>query len=262
MIRQRVLTAVLLALGLLAALFLLPVAVAGLLFAGLLVIGAWEWAGLARMQGAGRAVYVAAALVTGAAAGALAAGTGERALLAWACLAPWLASLWWMFRYPVPLPRAFGLVSGVVALPLAWVLIMDLLGRAGPAWVLFLFAIVAAADVGAFFSGRAFGRHKLAPRVSPGKTWEGVAGGMTLVALVGTGGAAWFGLAPLGTALAAMVVASVSIVGDLTVSMLKRASGVKDSGHILPGHGGVLDRVDSLLAALPVYYLALDGSLP
>jgi phosphatidate cytidylyltransferase len=125
----------------------------------------------------------------------------------------------------------------------------------GAAWALFVFGLVAAADVGAFFAGRRFGRRKLAPTVSPGKTWEGVVGGLLLVGVVAGIGALLLGIGMRPAMLAAIACAAFSILGDLTVSMLKRSAGLKDSGQLFPGHGGVLDRIDSLLAALPLYLL-------
>ena len=122
---------------------------------------------------------------------------------------------------------------------------------------LLVFLFVAAADIGAYFAGRAFGAKKLAPAVSPGKTWEGVGGGAVLAASVCGVGLLFFPVQwPLWMALSIGLVA-VSIFGDLFESLVKRATGVKDSGTILPGHGGVLDRIDSLLAALPVFALLL-----
>jgi phosphatidate cytidylyltransferase len=123
--------------------------------------------------------------------------------------------------------------------------------------LLFLLVLTAAADVGAYFGGRHFGRRKLAPQVSPGKTWEGLMSGMLAASLAAAGGALlldqpilpWFALC--------LAVALVSVVGDLVESMFKRRTGLKDSGHLLPGHGGVLDRIDSLTAAGPAFMLGL-----
>ena len=126
--------------------------------------------------------------------------------------------------------------------------------------MLFTLALVWAADTGAFFAGRWLGRVPLAPRVSPKKTWEGVFGGMVASALV-----AWFAANFLFTVdvwpfvLTCVAVAAVSIVGDLTESMLKRAVGLKDSGSVFPGHGGMLDRIDSVTAAAPALVFALIG---
>jgi phosphatidate cytidylyltransferase len=123
-----------------------------------------------------------------------------------------------------------------------------------------LVLLVISADIGAYFAGRRWGRRKLAPRVSPGKTWEGALGGLGMVALMAWGGAWYFGLAPLPTVLFGVAVGVSSIVGDLTESMFKRAAGLKDSGALLPGHGGLLDRIDSVTAAAPLYALGLFGS--
>ena len=122
--------------------------------------------------------------------------------------------------------------------------------------------VVVVADIGAYFSGKAFGRHKLAPKVSPAKTWEGFWGGVLACLVLSV--VAWYllpaqmGHIALGSVVIVVLITGVaSVVGDLTVSMVKRESGVKDSGNLLPGHGGVLDRLDSLCAAAPVFALGL-----
>jgi phosphatidate cytidylyltransferase len=126
-----------------------------------------------------------------------------------------------------------------------------------PLVLLLALLIVWAADVGAYFTGRQFGRVKLAPKISPGRTWEGVLGGCALVVVLILVVSLW-----IDTNLAALVpfclaVAGISVVGDLTVSMFKRTAGLKDSGTLFPGHGGVLDRIDSVAAAAPVFALGL-----
>jgi phosphatidate cytidylyltransferase len=146
----------------------------------------------------------------------------------------------------------------------AFIALARLLGAArgparGPQLVLWLVLLVVAADVGAYFAGRSLGRRKLAPRVSPGKTLEGALGGLVMVALVAWGGALHFGLPPAAVVVFGCAVGILSIVGDLTESMFKRAAGLKDSGVLLPGHGGLLDRVDSVTAAAPLYALGLFG---
>jgi phosphatidate cytidylyltransferase len=130
----------------------------------------------------------------------------------------------------------------------------------GPQIVLWLVLLVIASDIGAYFAGRNWGRLKLAPRVSPGKTWEGALGGLLMVALVAWGGAAYFDLPTLPMVAFGCAVGIFSIIGDLTESMFKRAAGLKDSGALLPGHGGLLDRIDSVTAAAPLYALGLFGS--
>jgi phosphatidate cytidylyltransferase len=123
--------------------------------------------------------------------------------------------------------------------------------------LIFMMVLVVAADVGAYFAGRAFGRVKLAPRVSPGKTWEGVVGGMASAGLVAVAGAYWLQLPTASFLALCAAVAVASVVGDLTESMFKRSVGLKDSGTLLPGHGGILDRIDSISAAAPVFALGL-----
>ena len=117
-----------------------------------------------------------------------------------------------------------------------------------PVWLLFAIGATWAADVGAYAIGSVWGRRKIAPRISPGKTWEGTFGGYGAAALAVLGIAALFGLGRLEAAVAAVTIAPVAFAGDLLESWLKRRAGVKDSGTIFPGHGGMLDRIDSLLA--------------
>jgi len=169
-----------------------------------------------------------------------------------------------MWRKPLQLvqgPRPLVLLGGGVLLVMAWFAVLALHQRSetGPALVLFLFVLVWVADSGAYFAGRAFGRRKLAPMVSPGKTWAGAAG-----AFSGALACAWILHAlelvsiPLPELiLLCLLVTAISIGGDLFESLLKRQAGVKDSGSLLPGHGGVLDRIDSLISAAPVFALGL-----
>ena len=128
----------------------------------------------------------------------------------------------------------------------------------GPAILLALFAVVWMADVAAYFSGKAFGKHKLAPSISPGKTWEGAIGAVVGVIVYGLTIRLTTGYAPLALplwVLALVLVTAVSIIGDLYESMLKRQAGIKDSSKVLPGHGGVLDRIDSLTSTMPIVAL-------
>jgi phosphatidate cytidylyltransferase len=260
MLKERVITAVLLAAALLTVLFLAHADVGVVLFGVLLLVAAWEWAGLARVQRAVfRAAYtLAVALLIGWLAWWMPTGHIPVSLL-FAQLAFWLLVATMLPRFPLQISPAAVALAGVIVMPLAWLAFAHLLKTRdfGATWALYLFLVVAAADVGAYFIGRRFGRTKLAPRVSPGKTWEGLGGGLALVALVGTGGAFWFGVSLPGLLALVLATACVSVVGDLGVSMLKRSTGVKDTGQIFPGHGGVLDRIDSLMAAIPVYVLGV-----
>ena len=157
---------------------------------------------------------------------------------------------------PRRFPAALVAVAGVVSLVPAWLALSRVHAMTPGPWPLVLvIALVVAADMGAYFTGRLLGRHRLVPRVSPGKTWEGLAGGLVaalVVALV----ASVAGLPlPAGVVPAALMVALISVLGDLTVSMFKRDAGLKHSGRLLPGHGGVLDRIDSFCSAAPAFAL-------
>jgi phosphatidate cytidylyltransferase len=127
----------------------------------------------------------------------------------------------------------------------------------GQLLLLFLLVLIAAADVGAYFGGRTFGRRKLAPRVSPNKTWEGFWSGVVAAGCAAAVGGWLLGAQPLPWLAVCLLVALVSVVGDLVESMFKRRAGLKDSSGLLPGHGGILDRLDSLSAAGPMFLLGL-----
>ncbi len=286
MLKQRVITAIILASGFLVALFCLPAQSFIVLMAVVIAYGAWEWSALADISSlAVRGLYVICLLLALALSalwlgfdtasdpdsldGNLFGGLFDnlfgnhlRSVLAWAC-AWWALALLWIQGYPSSAllwgrPWICAAMGFVVLVP-TWVALAALVLMTDGEWlVLSVVLLVALADIAAFFSGRAFGRHKLAEQVSPGKTWEGVIGGVSAIALVTVCFAllmaneqsqwwAWLLLAGT-TGLA-------SVVGDLLESMVKRHRGVKDSGSILPGHGGVLDRIDSLTAALPVFAL-------
>lgn len=255
--RERLFTALLLVPVVLAALLHLSGETLALVLAAVITYGAWEWAQfVAPASVPGRLVFTffVADLI---AALFLLFGLDlklpylfETATAGWALMVVWLA------RFPTPLPGLVALIVGALILVIAWVA-LALLAVAGWQWLLFLLVLVWAADVGAYFAGRRFGVRKLAPAVSPGKTWAGVAGGLLLSLLVAVAGALWFALPLLPFLALCLITALISVVGDLTVSMFKRASGLKDSGRLLPGHGGLLDRIDSLLSAAPVLVLGL-----
>jgi phosphatidate cytidylyltransferase len=255
-------TALFLAAGLLIALFVAPPAIGSLLFGLLLLIGAWEWAGLATFKTSqSRGLFVASVLFVAILLDRFVVPQIGLLPLAWIDLAIIFTSLVWMLRFPVPIPRAYTIISGLLVLSIAWLLVTKLLTDWGPRWALLLFGLVAAADIGAFFAGRFFGRLKLAISVSPGKTWEGVAGGAAASALVAGGVGLWAGMHVPMMAGLGLLIATVSVLGDLTISMFKRSEGIKDTGTLFPGHGGVLDRIDSLLAALPVFFLGMGAIL-
>ena len=266
MLRVRILTASVLGAALLVSLFLLPPRSTVLIFAAALVLAAWEWAGFGALRSAAlRLAYVA---VMAALLWLSWIWTRDpahlRVFLTLACLW-WAIAFCWLTFAPGRHRPAWALLCGIPVLvptfiALARVQISPRGFARGPEMVLWMLLLVFAADIGAYFAGRSWGRHKLAPRVSPGKTWEGALGGLAAVALVALAGAVHFGLpAALGVAFGCAV-GVFSVVGDLTESMFKRAAGLKDSGSLLPGHGGILDRIDSVTAAAPLYALGLFGS--
>jgi len=261
---QRVVTALALLPPLLALVWFAPTSVvyAVLCVAGLAV--AWEWSALMGLAGTWRrAAYV---VLTAA---LLAAAWLGRAFWAWlmiAALAWWLLAPFVLAGYPEnvrerrPSAASMGALGQVLLLPALLALAVLHAMPDGALRLLYCLFLVFAADVGAFLAGRNFGRHKLAPQVSPGKTVEGAVGGLLLCALWALTAGTYAFQADSGAEIARIVAlslaaAALSIVGDLTESMFKRIAGVKDSGTLLPGHGGVLDRVDSILAAAPVMAL-------
>lgn len=248
-----------------AALILLPEWLWALFLLPVLAIGGWEWAGLAAYGRVGRFVYGAAVAIAAIAiyylvpAGAAAAKSElwvyGASLLFWVVVAPlWLRGHW-KLRDPVVL----GVVGLVLLVPL-WLALVRL--QAAP-WSLLLFmSIVWIADTAAYLAGRTWGHRKLAPRISPGKSWEGVLG--AAIALAAYYVLLWLSVPAADrpfTALTGILVfaaiLALSIEGDLFESWMKRQAGVKDSGQLLPGHGGILDRIDGLTSTMPAAALAL-----
>ena len=265
MLKLRVMTAVVLGALVLGAIFVLPVYGFVLFVAPFVALGLYEWASLARLQTPlQRAVYAVLGAVVGlglllwldAATQPLLVGS-----IVALCVGLWAIAAVLVLSYP----RLIGVLErpGLVAV-LGWLILLGTwtaltairLHPAGAWWLVWLFLVIVAADIGAYFTGKAFGKHKLIVAVSPGKTWEGAAGGLLSSVAVGLL-VAW--LADLPTPGPVLwsgwiaVIAVVSILGDLFESTLKRAAGVKDSGGLLPGHGGVLDRIDSIISASPVF---------
>jgi phosphatidate cytidylyltransferase len=259
LLKTRILTAFVLGAVVLGAVFLLPGRWSAWLLGLLWIAGAWEWAAFARLGGGARAGYVAVVvLFIGSAPWWLVHESVLEALLAVAVLWWLLAGLALLSRYR-RIPRGLVAVAGLCALLPSWAMLAYLLAVPGfgPALGFASLLLVWAADIGAFFWGRRIGRVKLAPFVSPGKTWEGVAGGAATAVLAGAVVSVWLPVGLLAHAGIAFVAALVSVIGDLTVSLCKRNVGLKDSGALLPGHGGVLDRIDSMTSALPAYVLLL-----
>ncbi len=272
MLRQRLITAVLLILLVGVGAFVLSSAQVGLIFAAFVLAGAWEWSGLTDLGGClGRIFYVmlvSLALLGGWWLVQRRAGLMSVLIVS---LVWWSAVAMALTRYR-PDARRDGrtrpgrapanALAGILTLVPAWAALVALhhSGPDGPERLLYLLGLVWVADSGAYFVGRHRGRVKLAPRLSPGKTREGLYGALIVSAAFAAAGAAAFGLS-LREALVfialSLVAVLCSVVGDLFESMIKRRAGVKDSGSLLPGHGGVLDRVDSLSAAAPIFLLGL-----
>lgn len=267
MLKQRIITALIIAPIVLALIFLASdwlFAVAMFLMA---LAGAWEWSALAgRPDRNSRLALVAlfAAIVV----------TGwflqqrfpyPQALMFYCALALgwWLFSLVWIASLRSEFPQSVKILCGVLTL-LPSLAAVVAVRSVSPWYLLILLLLTTSADIGAYFAGRAFGRRKLAPLVSPGKTWEGVVGGVVAVVLVAAAACHWLPVSPATFILICIAVALLSVVGDLSESLFKRQAGLKDSGTLFPGHGGVLDRVDSLTAAAPAFWLGMHwlGLLP
>lgn len=271
MLRTRVITALVLFAAFFGALFYLS-PLGWLLFVTAIAgIAAWEWGALMRLGAAGQislgvllAFLCAIVAVLEPAAVGLGAGFDATAWRLGACFyLP--AAVFWLLLVPIWLQRRWPLANPVLALATGIVLLLPVwlaliqLRQAGPQALLAIMAVVWLADIGAYFAGRSLGKHKLAPSISPGKTWEGAIGGGVAVLVYGLLlssrlPATLAGNLPLLLVLL-VVLTAISILGDLFESLLKRQAGLKDSSRILPGHGGVLDRIDSLTSTLPLVAL-------
>ncbi|MEM7501424.1 MAG: phosphatidate cytidylyltransferase [Pseudomonadota bacterium] len=262
MLRQRILTAVIAVVLLLAVLYAAPPVLARTVIAGLFVAAAWEWSGFLGATPTVRWVFVGLIAALEGAVWLWLPDPGAYQLLASIAVVWWIIALVWLFLFPTPIAKPVVWLCGAVVLIPTYVA-LDWLYLQSPHYLLALLVVVWSADVGAYFAGRSFGRVKLAPMVSPGKTWEGVFGGVVVVLAVVTAVALWQDLALAVVLPFCAAVAMLSVVGDLTVSMFKRHSGVKDSGRLFPGHGGILDRIDSVCAAAPLFAggVALYGAM-
>lgn len=238
-----------------------------LLIAVVMFVAAWEWGRLVRLPPLAWILFVLITTVT------IGLAIADKIPPPVARVISAVAMLWWaaaiirVFSFEQSVLQSVspwrGLFAGCLVLLPAFLSLCALHRESvfGPGYVLFLMFLIWAADSGAYFVGRRFGHHKLVPQVSPGKSWEGLVGGLSGAAIVAVIGGRMLGLA--GKTMMWFVplclgVVMLSVVGDLLESLFKRNAGVKDSGHILPGHGGALDRIDSITAAAPAFYLGLS----
>ena len=274
MLLTRVITALVLLPVVLGMLFLASPAAWGLFALAIALLACWEWSRMCEFTPQGKVAYLAASAAIGAFLWLLymrqAPGNFVAAALTAFIIAAafWLlGATYWLANKLRPSSSMRAVAGWIVAWPTWFALVV--LRDTSPWLLLALAALVWVADIAAYFAGKAFGKHKLAPAVSPGKTWEGAAGGMAGVLVYGVI-LAWVanaydtpltrifddGHAPLAIA-AMLLLTAVSIVGDLFESWMKRGAGLKDSSNLLPGHGGVLDRIDALTSTLPLAALAL-----
>jgi phosphatidate cytidylyltransferase len=265
-LKQRLITAAGLIVLILWGIFFLPTSYFSTLIGFFVTLGAWEWASLVKLNAVWQRLLTCTGLVLIMILTWIAVhyfGGLIHIILVLAALW-WLVCLFWLVRHPYQIvfsaqPAFIRVMVGWLVLLPPWVAMTTLHGNEhyGPIYVLFLLLLTTIADSGAYFSGRAWGKNKLAPQISPGKTWEGVVGAAVSVGVFSTlAGLLLFKMGS-GDLLIFVTICLItlvfSIVGDLVESIVKRQVDVKDSGHILPGHGGILDRVDSITAAAPIF---------
>lgn len=264
MLRTRVLTALALLAAFLIALFVLPPVAAAVAFGLVVALAAWEWGGLMGLVASARWLFALFALIS-------CFVCHEQPDFALKVLLP-IATAFWLVIVPLWLRRGWRLADNDLGGYLVgWILIvptwfaMVVLHQRSPWLLLAVMSLVWMADIAAYFAGRRFGRHKLAPAISPGKTWEGAGG--AVVGVLAYGGLLSLAVgsgrpAPLLLVAMLVLLTVASILGDLFESLVKRQAGVKDSGNLLPGHGGILDRIDSQTSTLPLAALLLHWLAP
>ncbi len=266
MLRIRIFTAVIMLFLFLAALFYLPAIFWMVLLLALTVIGSWEWSKLAKFPLMSSIVYL---VFTAMLAGELLFVLSKAVLVdpyTLSFLWFYIASLiFWTLGVPVLLKSNRPITNPLLLALTGWLLLLPTclalyqLRAIDPLLLLGFMAAVWISDSAAYFTGRAVGKHKLAPDISPGKTWEGVAGALIAVSIYALAWSYIVGEDAHGMLLVPLllVLVMMGIIGDLFESLMKRHAGVKDSGNILPGHGGILDRIDALTSTLPIAVLSL-----
>ncbi len=266
MLKQRVLTAVILASVIICSVIFLPTKIFALLLAAIICVGAWEWTTCAGFDSvAHKIAYVSVIFMSLMAC--LSVLDKPWVVLIIACgLVWWLLAMYLVIHYQSnmtidPVSSSLkAIIGGLILIPSWLSLILIHAKTTGISLILFLFFLIWIVDSAAYFSGKKFGNKKLASNVSPGKSWEGVYGALLMSLLFGTGYAFHTDMklfVAILFILLTLFTVSFSILGDLIESMFKRIAGIKDSSQLLPGHGGVLDRIDSLTSAAPVFFAGL-----
>lgn len=262
MLRTRVITASILIVGVLTALFLASAKTWAILTLAIILIGVWEWSNLIKLNPTQKILFVVCASILGLFIVFISISpfAGYQHYLELSLLG--LSALFWVAIAPIWLVtrktctnRLVMIVLGLLLLLATWVGFMGL--HAISPWLLLAtIAAVSIADSAAYFAGKRFGRHKLAPEISPGKTWEGVAGAVVAITLYGAV-LCYLKQYSLWLIVGLWLIVVLSIMGDLVESLLKRQAGLKDSGQLLPGHGGILDRIDGLIPTLAITLLCI-----
>lgn len=274
MLKYRLITALILIPLVIAALFLLPPFGFALVTLAVCMLAAWEWGQLAGFTMRSQRIWLAILCGLLLVLMMFSVPAYHHSVHQWQVGAPlWLSLAWWLgalllvlfypgsaalWRHSRPLRLVFGVLT---IIPFFWGMVaLRQFGYeqnhfTGAWWLLYVMLLVWGADSGAYMFGKLFGKHKLAPKVSPGKTWEGLIGGLVTSAVISWlfGRYAPLNIVPVTLLVCSVIAALASVLGDLTESMFKREAGIKDSGHLIPGHGGILDRIDSLTAAVPVF---------
>ncbi|MCZ6826231.1 MAG: phosphatidate cytidylyltransferase [Gammaproteobacteria bacterium] len=260
MLKQRIITAVILVAVLSGVVLVLPPPAALITLTLIISLGIWEWSQFLTAKSLlWRLLYVVVVLTLIVGLWFYSFQPGALQLVLQISLAWWLVAFVWVTRFPTAIPVGVTVISGILVLGPAWLALSRLLvAENGVGWIVFILLLVWATDIGAFAVGKLFGRIKLIPRVSPGKTWEGAIGGVAVAAIIAFAGAMFFQQDLLSFVSLCLAASAISIVGDLIVSIFKRHAGLKDSGEIFPGHGGMLDRIDSICSAAPVFVLGLS----
>jgi phosphatidate cytidylyltransferase len=274
LLKSRLITALILIPIVIAALFLLPPLGFALVTLAVCMLAAWEWGQLAGFVSRSQRIWLALLCGFLLALMMLSVPAYHQSVHQlqvegplWLSLAWWLAALALVLFYPGSAAlwrnsRLLRLVFGLLTIvPFFWGMLAlrqfdyEQNHFTGAWWLLYVMLLVWGADSGAYMFGKLFGKHKLAPKVSPGKTWEGLIGGLITSAVISWlfGRYAPLTIEPMTLLVCSVIAALASVLGDLTESMFKREAGIKDSGHLIPGHGGILDRIDSLTAAVPVF---------